>query len=235
MMQIQDMVLFITGANRGLGLAFARAALELGARKVYAAARDPARILLPGVHAVRLDVTRAEDADAAAEGCRDVNVLINNAGISRGSSVLVTAGMDAARAELETNFYGPWRMSQAFAPVLAAHGGGAIVNVLSALSWLNLPGGSTYCISKSAAWGLTNALRNELRAQHTQVLGLHVGFMDTDLTAGLNAPKVSPDDVALQTLRALAAGVEEVLADAISRDVKRGLSAEPGIYLQPAA
>ena len=234
-MQIQDMVLFITGANRGLGLAFARAALEMGAKKVYAAARDPARILLPGVHAVRLDVTRAEDADAAAENCRDVNVLVNNAGISRGSSVLAAGGMDAARAEFETNFYGPWRMSQAFAPVLAAQDGGAIVNVLSALSWLNLPGCSTYCTSKSAAWGLTNALRNELRAQRTQVLGLHVGFMDTDLTAGVNAPKVSPDDVALQTLIALAAGHEEVLADATSRDAKRVLSAEPGIYLQPAA
>lgn len=234
-MQIQDMVIFITGANRGLGRAFACAALALGAKKVYAAARDPAHVLLSGVHAVRLDVTRAEEAQAAAESCRDVNVLINNAGISRGSSVLALGGMDAARAELDTNFYGPWRMSQAFAPVLAAQGGGAIVNVLSALSWLNLPDGSTYCISKSAAWGLTNALRNELRAQRTQVLGLHVGFMDTDLMAGVNVPKVSPDDVALQTLRALAAGVEEVLADTISRDVKRGLSAEPGIYLQPAA
>jgi NAD(P)-dependent dehydrogenase (short-subunit alcohol dehydrogenase family) len=232
-MQIQDMVIFITGANRGLGRAFARAALELGAKKVYAAARDPARILLQGVHAVRLDVTRAEDVDAAADACHEVNVLINNAGISRGSSVLAAGGMDAAHAEFETNLYGPWRVSQAFAPVLAAQGGGAIVNVLSALSWLNLPSGSTYCISKSAAWGLTNALRNELRAQRTQVLGLHVGFMDTDLMAGVNAPKVNPDDVALQTLHALVAGHEEVLADAISRDVKRGLSAEPGIYLQP--
>lgn len=125
-------------------------------------------------------------------------------------------------------------MSQAFAPVLAAQGG-AIVNVLSALSWFSLPGGSTYCISTSAAWGLTNALRGELRPQRTQVLGLHVGFMDTDLTAGVNAPTVSPDEVALQTLRALVAGHEEVLADANSRDAKRRLSAEPGIYLQPAA
>ena len=169
-MQIQDMVIFITGANRGLGRAFACAALALGAKKVYAAARDPSRILLSGVHAVRLDVTRAEDAEAAAASCRDVNVLINNAGISRGSPALVLGGMDAARAEFATNLYGPWRMSQAFAPALAAQGGGAIVNVLSALSWLNLPDGSTYCISKSAAWGLTNALRNELRAQRFHVV-----------------------------------------------------------------
>ncbi len=233
-MQIQDMVIFVTGANRGLGRAFAQAALALGAKKVYAAARDPTSIHLPNVHAVRLDVNRTEDAEAASEICRDVNVLINNAGISRGSPVLAFGGMEAARAEIETNLYGAWRMSRAFAPVLAAQGGGAIINVLSALSWLNLPGASTYCISKSAAWGLTNALRNELKAQFTHVLGLHVGFMDTDLTAGIHVPKVSPDDVALQTLRALVAGREEVLADATSRVAKQGLSVDPGFYLQPA-
>jgi short-subunit dehydrogenase len=128
-----------------------------------------------------------------------------------------------------------WRMSRAFAPVLAAQGGGAIVNVLSALSWLNLPGGSTYRIAKSAARGLSHVPRNELRAQCTPVLGRPVGFLDTELTAGVNAAKVSTDNVALQTPRALVAGYEAMLADATSREVKRGLSAEPGIYLQPAA
>lgn len=199
-MRHQDMVIFITGANRGLGLSLARAALSAGVRKVYAASRDPSQILLPGLHPVRLDVTRDADAADVVRDCRDVNVLINNAGIARGSSLLAAGGMEAARAEFETNFYGPWRMSLAFAPVLAAQGGGAIVNVLSVLSWLNLPGGSTYCASKSAAWGLTNALRNELRAQQTQVMGVHIGFMDTELTAGVQAEKVSPDDVARQIL-----------------------------------
>lgn len=234
-MQLQDMVILVTGANRGLGLALARTALASGAKKVYAAARNPACIDLPGVTTLMLDVTHDADAAAAAAACGDVNILINNAGIARGSSLLAAGGLEAARSEFETNVFGPWRLSQAFAPVLAANGGGAIVNVLSVLSWLNLPGVSTYCTSKSAAWGLTNALRSELRAQKTQVLGVHIGFMDTELSAGVQAPKIRPDDVAQQVLRALVAGREELLADAISRDAKGGLSAEPGIYLRSAA
>jgi len=233
-MQIHEMVILITGANRGLGLALTRAARDAGAKKVYAAARDPSSVTLPGVQALRLDVTIDADVAAAAAACGDVNVLINNAGIARGSSALAVGALHAARAEYETNVYGPWRLARAFAPPLAAQGGGAIVNVLSALSWLNLPGGSTYCVSKSAAWGLTNALRNELREQNTQVVGVHVGFMDTDLTAGVVAPKVSPDDVAAQILQALCAGQEEVLADGTSRYAKDGLSAHPGVYLRPA-
>jgi NAD(P)-dependent dehydrogenase (short-subunit alcohol dehydrogenase family) len=234
-MQMQDMVVFITGANRGLGLALARAALAAGVKKVYAAARDPLRITLPGVQAVKLDVTSDADAAAAAAACGDVNVLINNAGIARGASALGGGALDAARAEFETNVYGTWRMARVFAPGLAAQGGGAIVNVLSALAWLNIPGASTYCMSKSAAWGLTNALRNELRPQKTRVVAVHVGFMDTELTAAVQAPKASPDDVAAQILQALVAGRDEVLADATSRGAKAGLSAEPGIYLQAAA
>jgi NAD(P)-dependent dehydrogenase (short-subunit alcohol dehydrogenase family) len=234
-MQVQDMVVFITGANRGLGLALARAALVVGVNKVYAAARYPSRIVLPGVHPVQLDVTSDADAAAVAAACGDVNVLINNAGIARGASALSAGAMDAARAEFETNVLGSLRMARSFAPVLAAQGGGAIVNVLSALSWLNIPGASTYCMSKSAAWGMSNALRNELRPQQTQVVAVHVGFMDTELTAAVQAPKASPDDVAVQILQALVAGRDEVLADATSRAAKAGLSAEPGIYLQAAA
>lgn len=234
-MQLQDMVVLITGANRGLGLALARAASAAGAKKVYAAARDPSRISVPGAQAVRLDVNSDVDAAAAAELCGDVNVLVNNAGIARGAAALSAGAFEAARAEFETNVYGTWRMTRAFAPVLAAQGGGAVVNVLSALSWLNIPAASTYCVSKSAAWALTNALRNELRGQRTQVVGVHVGYMDTDLTAGVHAPKIRPEDVAAQILQALADGRDEVLADITSRDAKAGLSAEPGAYLRSGA
>lgn len=233
-MQIQDMVILVTGANRGLGLALARAAVAAGARKVYAAARDPGQITLPGVHPLQIDVTRDADAQAAAAACTDVNVLINNAGIARGAAALSGSALDAARAELDTNLFGPWRLSRAFAPGLAARGGGAIVNVLSVLSWINIPGASTYCVSKSAAWGLSNALRNELRAQRTRVVNVHLGFMDTELTAGVQAPKISPDSVAAQILQALANGDDEVLADDVSRQVKAGLSARPGAYLGAA-
>ncbi len=137
------------------------------------------------------------------------------------------------RDEFETNVFGPLLVSRAFAPVLKKNGGGAIVNVLSVLAWVNTGFASTYCVSKSAAWGLTNALRNELAAQGTRVIGLHVGLMDTDMVRQLTAPKTKPDVVAKQVLEAIEAGRDEVLADEVSRLVKMGLSAEPGVYLAP--
>jgi len=229
-MNVKDSVVFITGANRGLGLAFARAALAAGARKVYAAARDPASITLAGVQAVALDVTNAAQVAAAAQACGDVTLLINNAGIARGAPLLDADAMDAARAELETNFFGPWALARAFAPVLAANGGGAIVNVLSALSWLSLPGAAGYSASKSAAWSLSNGLRNELHAQGTQVTSVHVAFMDTDMASHVPGPKTAPDAVARQTFEALEAGLPEVLADEVTRQVKAGLVAVPPAY-----
>jgi len=232
-MKIEDSVALVTGANRGLGLAFAQALLAGGARKVYAAARDPASVTLPGVAAIGLDVTRPEQVDAAARALGDVTLLVNNAGISRGSGFLGDDGLLAVRAELDTNFFGPLSMSRAFAPILARNGGGAIVNVLSALSWVSFPASSTYAASKAAAWSLSNGLRHELRGQGTQVLALHVGFMDTDMVRHVKAPKSKPEDVVAQTLAALEAGQSEVLADEVSRRIKQTLSAEPGCYLTP--
>ena len=122
-------------------------------------------------------------------------------------------------------------MAQAFAPALAANGGGALLNVLSIASWINRPRLGVYGMSKSAAWALTNGLRHELREQGTQVLGLHMGFVDTDLTRDLDAPKLAPEDVVVQAFDALEAGAEEVLADDATRQVKQGLSASPASYL----
>ncbi len=230
-MQIQNSVVFVTGANRGLGLAFAEAALAAGARKVYAAARDPSSVTLAGVVPVALDVTDAAQAEAVARTCGDVTLLVNNAGISRGASLLGTPdAIAAARAELETNLFGPWLMTRAFAPVLEANGGGAVINVLSVLSWLSFPSVATYCVSKSAAWSLSNGLRNELRGQGTQVTSLHVGYMDTDMTRGLEAPKAAPADVARLALQGVEAGLAEVLADDISRQVKQSLSTAAPAY-----
>lgn len=230
-MHIKNSVVFITGANRGLGLAFARAALAAGAAKVYGAARDPATITLTGVTPVALDVTDAKQVEAAAAACGDVTLVINNAGISRGATLLGSAdAFDAARAEFETNFFGSWAVARAFAPVLAANGGGAIVNVLSALSWLSLAGAATYSASKSAAWSLSNGLREALRAQGTQVTSLHVAFMETDMTEGIPGQKASPDDVARQTLAGVEAGQFEVLADDVTRHVKKSLSTDAPAY-----
>ena len=231
-MKIQNVVAFVTGANRGLGEAFAKALLAAGAHKVYAGARDPDSVTLPGVTAIRLDVTRPEEIAAAARECGDVDLLINNAGISRGGEgFLAAGGFEAARAEMETNYFGPLGVAKEFAPILGRNGGGAIVNVLSVLSWVTFPRVAGYSASKAAAWSLTNGLRNELRGQGTQVLGLHVGYMDTDMARHVEGPKSRPEDVVAQVLAALEAGGEEVLADELSRNVKKGLAAEPGVYM----
>lgn len=231
-MQLVNATVLITGANRGLGLAFAREALARGARKVYAAARDPASVTLPGVIPIQLDVTKPEEVAAAARNLPDVTLLINNAGIAQTGGFLADDSLISAQRHFDTNVFGPMRLTQAFAPVLAANGGGAILNVLSIASWINGPLLGIYGMSKSAAWAMTNGTRIELSAQQTQVLALHVGFIDTDLTHGFDVPKTAPDVVVRQALDALEAGASEVLADEITRQVHAGLSANPAIYLQ---
>ncbi len=229
-MQIKNAIVFVTGANRGLGRAFAEAALAAGAAKVYAAARDPAAMDLPGVVPVRLDVTAPTQVAAAAAQCADVTLLINNAGVSQGAGVLAADAIATARHHFETNVFGVWALAQAFAPVLQANGGGAVLNVLSVLSWLTLPGLAPYSASKAAAWALSNGLRAELKAKGTQVTSLHVGYMDTDMTRGLDAPKSAPADIARLALQSVEAGAVEVLADDISRQVKHSLSTATPAY-----
>ncbi len=231
-MKLANATVLITGANRGLGLAFAREALARGARKVYAAARDPSSVTLPGVVPIQLDVTKPEDIAAAARDYPDVTLLINNAGIATTGGFLSDSSVASAQAHFDTNVFGPLRLTQAFAPVLAAHGGGAILNVLSIATWISGPLLGVYGMSKSAAWAMTNGTRIELHDQHTQVLALHVGFIDTDLTRGLDVPKLAPDDVVRTALDALEAGASEVLADEVTRQVHAGLSASPAVYLQ---
>ena len=225
-MNIEGSIALVTGANRGLGAAFCRSLLDQGAAKVYAAARNPDSVQMHGVVPVRLDITSDSDIAAAVAMCSDLTLLINNAGISNATPALSLNGIDGGRAEFDTNVFGTLAMSRAFAPVLGSNGGGAMVNVLSVLSWVAMPGTAYYCASKAAAWSFTNALRLDLAAQHTQVVALHVGLMDTDMAAGLNSPKSSPDDVAAQTLAGVAAGAFEVLADDTSRHVRSALSAD---------
>jgi NAD(P)-dependent dehydrogenase (short-subunit alcohol dehydrogenase family) len=230
-MQIQGSTALVTGANRGLGLAFAKALLEAGAAKVYAGARDPSKVVLAGVTPLALDITDRGSVAAAARVAGDANLLINNAAVLSARPFLAEDAEQAVRAALETNLFGTLSMARAFAPVLAANGGGALVNMLSVLSWLNLPTVGAYGASKAAAWALTNGLRNELRAQGTLVVGVHAAFIDTDMASSVQAPKSRPEDVARQVLAAIQEGREEVLADEVTRSVKRGLSAEPASYL----
>jgi NAD(P)-dependent dehydrogenase (short-subunit alcohol dehydrogenase family) len=170
LMKIEGAVVLITGANRGLGLQFAKEVLARGAKKVYAAARDPSKIGLAGVVPIKLDVTNAADVAAVAEQCADVTLLINNAGIVRVGGVTKAGSAALLREQLETNLFGILGMGEAFADILGSNGGGAMLNILSILSWVNTPYIAGYGVSKAAAWALTNSQRHELRAQGTQVV-----------------------------------------------------------------
>jgi NAD(P)-dependent dehydrogenase (short-subunit alcohol dehydrogenase family) len=221
-MKVEGAAALVTGANRGLGAAIAQAFLDSGAT-VYGAARDPASITNDRLIPVRLDVTNDDDIAQAARTCDDVSIVVNNAGILRQSPSLADGGVEAARAEMETNYFGSMRVARAFAPILRDNGGGALVNVLSVLSFISMPQGATYSASKSAAWSLTNALRIELRRQGTLVVAVHAGFIDTEMAAGVDGEKVSPESVAKQIVTAIASDTEEVLADATSEMVKAAL------------
>lgn len=224
-MEIEGTVALVTGANRGIGKAFVDELLERGATKVYAAVRNPATLALadPRVQPVRLDVSDAlRVADVASE-LQDVELVVNNAGVAHPGTPTV-ASLEGARAELDVNYLGLVASTQAFAPVLAANGGGAFVNVLSVASWVASPLLSTYAASKAAAWSFSNSARVELKRQETQVVGVHVGFVDTDLTAGLDVDKIEPATVAAAALDALEAGEPEAVVDEVSRQVKAGLS-----------
>jgi NAD(P)-dependent dehydrogenase (short-subunit alcohol dehydrogenase family) len=231
-MDIAGKTALVTGANRGLGRHLAAQLRDRGAR-VYAAARDPHAVDLAGVTPLALDITDPASVAAAARAASGVAILVNNAGSSTGSSLL-TGDPAAIRLEMDTHFFGTLAVTRAFAPQLAAQGS-AVLNILSALSWLSLPRSGAYCAAKAAEWSLTNALRLELASQGTRVTALHVGYMDTDMIRHLDVPKSDPAVVAKLAIDGIAAGDAEIIADETSMHVLAGLSAGvAGLYPQVA-
>jgi NAD(P)-dependent dehydrogenase (short-subunit alcohol dehydrogenase family) len=234
-MELTGSTALVTGANRGLGRHFAQQLLERGAQKVYATARDPEQIDLPGVERLRLDVTDPASVAAATAVATDVTLLVNNAGVSNYQN-LVSGDLDLIRLELDTNLWGTLATVRAFAPVLASNGGGAILNVLSRMSWLSVSGANSYAVAKAAQWSLTNGIRLELAEQGTLVTGLLLSATDTDMMAGWDIPKNDPADVVRDALDGIEADRLEVLADADTIATKAALSADPSVvYPQLAA
>lgn len=222
MTSLHNQTVLVTGANRGMGRHYVTQLLDRGVAKVYAAARDTAQIDTtdPRVTALTLDVTDARSVAAAAEAARDVTVLINNAGIVRGASVL-DRDSTKLREELETNLFGPLALASAFVDQIADQAG-AIVNVASVLAWL--PVGASYGVSKAAMWNATDSMRLELAARGVQVVGVYVGLVDTDMASFSDSPKSDPAEVVRQVLDGIEAGADEVLADELTRTVRAELN-----------
>jgi NAD(P)-dependent dehydrogenase (short-subunit alcohol dehydrogenase family) len=221
-MQIHGSTALVTGANRGLGRHLTEQLIARGAT-VYATARNPDTIDVPGAIPIQLDVTDRASIAAAAAQTRGVSILINNAGSFTGAA-LTDGDRDDLELEMRTHYFGPLDVIRAFNPQLAAHERSAILNVLSVLSWVSYPGYTGYSAAKSAAWSLTNGVRGELVAQHTQVTALHVGYMDTDMVAHVDVPKSDPALVAAIALDGLESGEPEILADDMARAVRANLA-----------
>lgn len=230
-MNITDQIALVTGANRGIGRQFVLELLERGASKVYATARRPESLDFDDTRVVplRLDLVDHESVLAAATTARDVTLLVNNAGIATGAP-LVTGDLAEVRREMDTHFWGTLDVIREFGPILAANGGGAIVNVLSALSWFAAPGSGSYAAAKAAEWNMTNGVRLELAAQGTLVQGVLLGAADTDLMAGYDGPKIDPRDVPRRSLDGLAAGSIEVIVDDWTAMVKASLASDPAPF-----
>jgi NAD(P)-dependent dehydrogenase (short-subunit alcohol dehydrogenase family) len=218
-MDIKGCTALVTGASRGLGRAYVAAIFDRGATKVYAGVRDLASITDRRVTPLRLDVTSSDQITAAAAACTDVDLLINNAGAMMAKPIIDPEADVALSAEFETNVMGVVRMANAFAPILARNGGGCIANVLSVVSWYVYPFNATYCVSKHAALAVTNALRVQLKAQATRVVGVYAGFIDTDMAARVSGDKTPPAQVANRTLDGVQNGSDHVLADEAAENI----------------
>ncbi|HME23043.1 MAG TPA: SDR family oxidoreductase [Acetobacteraceae bacterium] len=226
-MQIAGSVVLITGANRGIGRAFVAGFEVEGARKIYAAARDPATIQNSRVVPIRLDIMDPQQVTSAAAACSDINVLVNNAGVGTFTPFLEAPDMAAARLEMETNYFGTLAMCRAFAPVLACRGGGVLVNILSTASWMTWPWIGSYSASKRAQLALTMGVRMELRSQGTLVIGVFPDYVDTDMTAHVSAEKASPEEVVAATLAGIVGDKEEIVPDPRAARVKAVLREDP--------
>lgn len=234
MTSLKGAVVLVTGANGGIGTQFVHQALARGAAKVYATARSPRAWDDERIVPLALDVTDPAAIRAVVEAAPDVTVLINNAGASVSSTGILSHSEEEIRRNIDTNFIGPLMLARAYAPILAAkRDGTAIIDIHSALSWWAVAG--VYSATKAALWSVTNSLRLELQPAGVQVVGVHVGYVDTAMGAHASEPKLDPAVLVARVFDATEAGAYEVLADETSANLKAALSGPlEGLYPQLA-
>lgn len=220
-MNIENKVVFVTGAGRGIGKALVKACLQHDARKVYASARDlealkdlaDARVV-----PIKLDITKAADIQSAAKTAGDVQVLINNAGIFASHSLL-DSPLENIRTDMDVNYFGTINMIRAFAPVIVNNGGGAIASLCSIVSLASMVFAAGYCASKAALFSAMQAIRTELRKKNIAVYSIFPGPIDTDMAKGIEMAKTTPEQAAENILQGIRAGKEDIFPDPMSEQM----------------
>lgn len=216
-MEITDKIILITGANRGIGQALVKEALNRGAKKVYAGTRvllnHPDNRVIP----IALDVTNPTQIHEAASNIGHLDILINNAGVAFYDDLNDSTILEK---HLAVNLYGTQNVTNAFLPALKDAKGG-IVNILSILALAPLPPIASYCISKAAAFSMTQSLRAYLKSQNVSVHAVMTGPVDTDMSRGLDIPKISPESAAINIFDGVINGEEEIFPDQMSASMEQ--------------
>jgi NAD(P)-dependent dehydrogenase (short-subunit alcohol dehydrogenase family) len=231
----------VTGANRGIGLATAKALLDAGCARVYACARDleklnklvdwdPDRVV-----PIELDVTKPKQINAAAKAAKDVTILVNNAGMfAAGEPLSQKNSLKGLKSEWDVNVLGMLRVTQAFLPNMKKASSGAIVNLNSVASLKSFPFAPTYSASKAAAFSATQGLRNELHGTGIHVVSVFPGPVDTDMAEGVDLPKATPEHVAGEIVRSIQQELAFLFPDSFALDFWHDFESRPGPFLAEA-
>lgn len=224
-MNAQGKTALVSGANRGIGKAIVIELLNQGAERIYAGARSLESLnelkaaygdkIIP----IQLDVTDDLSIKKASESINNLDVLVNNAGVFSVGGVLADSALDSMKTNLEVNVWGVLKLSNAVLPLLKESKESAIVNISSVAGLGNMPMAGTYSVSKAAVHSITQGMRAELNEHSTLVMGVYPGPIDTDMAAGLEMDKDTPQNVAKAIVNGLKEGAEDVYPDIMSVEV----------------